>query len=43
MNRLALVRAGYGLLQLACVPLCRGTDRPLPRRTVQILGLRQIL
>ena len=43
MNRLALVRAGYGLLQLASLPLSRGTDRPVMRRTVQVLGLRQLV
>ena len=43
MNRLALVRAGYGLLQLGSLPLSRGTDAPAVRRTVRVLGLRQLV
>lgn len=43
MKRLSQVRAGYGLLQLASLPLLRGADHLAARRTVQVLGLRQLV
>ncbi|MFC1413500.1 hypothetical protein ACEZCY_29665 [Streptacidiphilus sp. N1-12] len=44
VNRFALTRAGYGLLQLACAPaLFRGADRSAARAALRVLGLRQLV
>ncbi|QMU77803.1 hypothetical protein GXW83_21035 [Streptacidiphilus sp. PB12-B1b] len=44
MNRPALARAGYGLLQLACAPVVfRRTKDATALRTIQVLGARQLV
>ena len=43
MNRLALVRAGYSLLQLSTLPLLHRADRHAARSAVRAMGLRQLV